>query len=153
MLPKAAAALCFLCFPARSVSGQEFPRKQWRVMDLTLLQLWAAEAHCQGPVCWEGMCKWGLQAPVPGKCAAFPWCIPCRQGYSPVGDPFLTLGCGGLLVFPGSSPWLSAQGTQCQVRASPPGSPKARSGLIGSISPCVAEQLCGQLAVKEGAVN
>lgn len=59
----------------------------------------------------------------------------------------------GLLVFPGSSPRLSAQGAQCQVRASPPGSLKAHSGEIACISPCVAEQLCGQLAVKERAVN
>lgn len=39
VMSKAAANLCFFCLPARSVSGQEFTGKQWKVMDLTLLQL------------------------------------------------------------------------------------------------------------------
>lgn len=51
------------------------------------------------PVCWDGMCKWGLQAPVPGKCAAFSWCIPCRQGCSLWGIPPY-LGVPGAPGFP-----------------------------------------------------
>lgn len=87
-----------------------------------------------------------MGAPVPGKHAAFSWCIPCRQGYSPGGVSPLPW---ELLAFPGSSLWLSARGAQCQVRASPPGSSLGKL----AISARVLLSNSGQLAVKEQAVN